>query len=82
MADDRDFPYEWSNPKEEKVLTIEELVKQEAIAFAKFAMDKTFQDLNNDDKWVLDDFSEVTDEQLYQLFIESQSKPTTNGFDY
>lgn len=47
--------------------------KQEAIAFAKFAMDKTAQDLNTDNAWTLDDFSEVTDEQLYQLYL-NQSK--------
>lgn len=51
--------------------------KNTAIEFAKFAMDKTLQDCNTDEKWTLDDFTEVTTEQLFSLFLQSKT-PTTH----
>lgn len=47
---------------------VDEYSEQECLLFAKFCMDKTLQDCNTDDKWTLDDFSEVTDKNIYQLY--------------
>jgi hypothetical protein len=54
-------------------IAMEEYAKQEAIGFAKFTMDKTLQDCNTDDKWTLEYFSEITDEQLYKLYLKSKT---------
>lgn len=52
---------------------MEMYAKQEAIEFAKFAMDKSWQDLNNTNKWVChddySDYNEYTDEQMYQWYL-------------
>lgn len=54
---------------EDKVLSIEELVKQESISFAKFTQEKTCQDLNIDNEWVMADTHEkFTDNQIYELY--------------
>lgn len=53
--------------------SMDKYAKQECIAFGKFVMEKTLQDCNTKDKWTLDDFSEVTDRQLYELYIQSKS---------
>jgi len=49
-----------------------EYTKQESIAFGKFVMEKTLQDCNTENRWILDNFSEVTDEQLYELYLKSK----------
>ena len=63
---------------EEAFKAFDEYVKQEAIAFAKFVMDKTMQDLNSDDYWYFENddrtFSEKTDEELYLLYLQSKNK--------
>jgi hypothetical protein len=51
--------------------------KEISIAFAKFAMDNTFQDMNTNEYWAWDDNGNVieyTDDELYNLFINSQEK--------
>lgn len=65
------------NPNEDGTQAIyaamNEYAKQECIPFAKFVMEKTLQDCNTENKWTLDDFSEVTDEQLHELYLQSKS---------
>lgn len=61
---------------------MDEHSKQQAIAFAKFVMDNTFQDMNvldlegQPDKWEYDNgdgsTQSVTTEELYNLFITKQ----------
>lgn len=62
---------------------MEEYAKQEAIAFAKFAMENTYQDMNTEDKWVIDDsemtYNEYTDNELYTLYLQSKNKPNDNS---
>lgn len=53
-------------------ISMDKYAKQECIAFAKFVMGKTLQDCNTEDRWTLDDFSEVTDRQLYELYLQSK----------
>jgi len=58
--------------------------REEAIGFAKFAMDNTFQDMNvldldgQPDKWEYDNelgYTEsITNEQLYELYLQSKNK--------
>ncbi len=58
---------------------MDEYAKLEAIAFAKFAMDNTLQDMNliDEDKWELDTkegytHGLITSAQLYELYIQSK----------
>ena len=64
---------EWIRP------AIDEYAKQEAIAFAKFAMENSWQELNfgvTSRTWVSrDDYREYSDEEFYQLYLKSKSSP-------
>lgn len=55
---------------------MEELSKIVAIAFAKWCMDNTFQDMNTENSWCASDkgiaYNRYTDEQLYKLFTQSK----------
>lgn len=56
--------------------SMDELSKIVAIAFAKWVMDNTFQDLNTENSWCASDkgiaYNRYTDEQLYALFTQSK----------
>lgn len=66
------------NTEEEAFKAVDAYVMQEAIAFAKFAMDKTLQDMNIDNRWSFEDgdrnILEKTDEELYSLYLQSKNK--------
>ena len=55
---------------------MDELSKIVAIAFAKWCMDNTFQDMNTENSWCASDkgiaYNRYTDEQLYKLFTQSK----------
>jgi hypothetical protein len=48
--------------------------KQEAIAFAKFAMENTWQDLNDDNEWRGNNYETLTDDELYNKYLLSVEK--------
>jgi hypothetical protein len=52
-----------------------EEIKQNAIRFAKFIMNKTLQDLNDEDYWFYEKeygvYEEKTDEEMYELYLQS-----------
>jgi hypothetical protein len=54
-------------------MAMDEYAKQIAIAFAKFANEKTLQDLNDKDAWYFEksygNFQTLTDEELFNQFI-------------
>lgn len=64
------------NVKEEIHEAMDELSKIVAIAFGKWCMDNTFQDLNTENSWCASDkgiaYNRYTDEQLYELFTQSK----------
>ena len=49
------------------------LLKQEAIAFAKFCMANSCQDLNIDSEWVNEDGKTFTDDEFYTLYEKTKS---------
>ena len=55
---------------------MDELSKIVAIAFSKWCMDNTFQDMNTENSWCASDkgiaYNRYTDEQLYKLFTQSK----------
>lgn len=59
---------------------MEEYAKIKALALAKYVMENTCQDLNNDNKWQFNDdsWTEATDDQLYEKFEIEFKKQHTN----